>query len=127
MAGGAPLRLTVNVRVAGVGSVLPAASVAATEKVCRPAATPAAKRRSHDIRGIASATQANVDSVSDEAQVNAGASVLIVAPSAGPEVIVVSGATVSTLNVREAGVGSVSGTELVATTWKACPPSASGG
>ena len=47
---------------------------------------------------------------------NAGASVLMTSPSAGPEVIVVSGGVASTVNERDAGDGSVSGTEFVAAT-----------
>src|ERR1044072_5791369 len=82
--GGAPVRLIVNERVAGVGAVLPARSVAATENVWRPAVAPLANASSQDMSGIPSAMQANFEAVSDEAQANAGASELMVSPSAGP-------------------------------------------
>ena len=77
--------------------------------------------------GIPSATHANVEPGSEDAHANAGASVLIVEPSAGPDVIVVCGGDVSTVNVRDAGDGSVSGTEFVAATRNAFEPSASDG
>ena len=60
--------------------------------------------------------QANVAPGSLESQLNAGASVLMTSPSAGPAVILVSGGVASTVNERDAGLGSVSGTELTAAT-----------
>ena len=45
-----------------------------------------------------------------------------VAPAAGPPVIVVSGATVSTVQVREAGEASTLPTASMARTWKVCAP-----
>ena len=47
----------------------------------------------------------------------------IVAPSAGPPVIVVSGAVVSTVNVREAGEASTLPTASIARTENVCSPS----
>ncbi len=47
-----------------------------------------------------------------------------VAPAAGPPVIVVSGAAVSTVQVREAGVASTLPAGSVARTWNVCAPCA---
>ena len=49
-----------------------------------------------------------VEPSSLEAEVNVGVRVVVFEPSAGPSVIVVSGAVASTVNERSAGVESVS-------------------
>ena len=56
---------------------------------------------------------------------NVGVLSLVVEPPAGPPVIVVSGAAVSTVNVRDAGVGSVPFGPLTARTSNVCEPSVS--
>ena len=49
----------------------------------------------HAANGAASKRQENVEGTSSEAKVNAGLAISVDDPSAGPEVMVVSGATVS--------------------------------
>ncbi len=119
---------TVNVRVAGVGSTLPAASVARTENVYvrRPAPAERPRRRA---RGVRAGRGAGTVELALERRrlaaenVNDGA-VSPVVP-VGPVLIVVSGAAVSTVNVRVAGVGSMLPAVSVARTENVCAPSAS--
>ncbi len=100
---------TVNVRVAGDASTLPAASVARTLNVYAPSASePRMRGDVHDchVPAVApvSRRHSNVEPVSLEENVNVGEFVVIV--PVGPVSMVVFGAAVSTVNVRVAGVGS---------------------
>ena len=110
--------------MAGVGSVFPAASVARTLNAWVPGA------RSETVCGEAHAAYAppsnrhwNVPPVSVETKANV-AWVPATVPL-GPEVIVVSGAAVSTVHAREAGVGSVLPARSTARTSKVWLPSPS--
>ena len=97
---------TVKLRVAGVGSVLPAESVARTENVCRPSGSALyATPETQAVNGAPSRLQANVEPVSVELKPNE-ALVLFTVPD-GPEVIVVSGGVRSIVQLRLAGDGSV--------------------
>ncbi len=100
---------TVNVRVAGVASTLPAVSVARTENVYEPFGRRRVRlrRRARGVRArrrpaCPACTRTSPASV--DVNVNDGAVAFVV--PVGPPVIVVSGATVSTVNVRVAGDGS---------------------
>ncbi len=115
---------TLNARLAGVGSVLPAVSVARTSNVCAPSASAAV------VNGVVQAANApastrhwKVDPASVAVKENVGVLSLVV--PVGPAVIVVSGGVVSTLNARLAGVGSVLPAVSVARTSNVCAPSAS--
>ena len=100
---------TVNDRVAGVASTLPAASVARTENVY-------GRRQRPTTRGDVQLTyvpvvapgpsslHSNVEPGLAEVNVNDGEATFVV--PVGPPVIVVSGAAVSTVNVRVAGDAS---------------------
>ena len=102
---------TVNERVAGEASVLPAASVARTDTLWAPLASAVVV---HGLVQLAhepvSTRHWNVDPLSLDVNANVGV-VSLVGP-VGPEPIVVSGATLSvgrvvlTVNVRVAGVAS---------------------
>ena len=106
--------LTIQLRVAGVGSVLPAASLAATEKVWLPFARP--EYGAGDVQGpdgAPSRLQAKVAPVgSDEVNEIEPLFVVSVLPSTGSAPMVVSGGVVSpggtaTVQVLLAGDGSV--------------------
>jgi hypothetical protein len=116
---------TVNVRVAGVPSAFPAASVARTEKVCDPLPSDAAVTGEEQAaKSAPSSAHANVELLSLEMNANV-AVVSLVAPL-GPDVIVVSGAVVSsgsTVHVCAAGVPSVFPAASVARTRRVCVPS----
>ena len=120
---------TVNDRVAGVGSVLPAESVARTENVYVPSASvPRLRGDEHAWNDPVAAPgpsrrHSNVEPDSVEENVNDGA--LFADVPAGPVLIVVSGAVVSTVNVRVAGVGSTLPAASIARTENVCVPSAS--
>ena len=93
---------TVHVRVAGDPSVLPAASVARTSKVCEPFASPEYALGEEQLPQLpASSRHANVDPVSDEEKVKFAAP--LVAVPEGPESIWVSGGS------RSGGGGSGGG------------------
>ena len=95
----------VNIREAGVGSTLPAASVARTVNACVPSASvPRFRGDEHGWNVPVSSRHSNVDPDSLAENVNTGALLLVV--PVGPVLIVVSGAVVSTVKVRVAGVGS---------------------
>jgi hypothetical protein len=119
---------TVNEPVAAVGSALPAASVAVTEKVYVPSTR--SLNASGEVQAVAvpvavpgpSSRHEKVEADSDEVKANDGA-LLLVAPD-GPEVIVVSGAAESTVNDRVAGLGSGLPVASVAVTEKVYVPSA---
>ncbi len=86
---------TVKVRVAGVGSMLPAASIARTENVCSPSGSvPSACGDVHGANAAPSSLHSKVEFGSLEENVY-GLDV---------DVIDVSGAVVSTVKVRVAGV-----------------------
>jgi hypothetical protein len=97
---------TVNSRVAGAGSTLPAASVARTLKVQSPPAR--ATRVNGDSQDVHSGRpwsneHSRVEgSLAENSNVGVGS---LVRPS-GPESIVVSGGVVSTVKLRVAGVES---------------------
>ncbi len=117
---------TVKVRVAGVGSVLPFASVACTWKVWEPLVIPVSARGElHDWNVPPSNLHSNVEPDSFAEKPNEVDAVVTVEPSAGPELIVVSGgvwSVVSTVKVRVAGVASVLPASSVDRTWKVCGP-----
>ena len=96
---------TVNVREAGVASTLPAASLARTENVCSPLARFVyACGDVHAANAALSRRRAH-SNVAPGSLVKANDAELEVMVPVGPLVIVVSGAAVSTVNVRVAGVG----------------------
>ena len=114
---------TVNARLAGVASVLPAASVARTSKVCAPRLNaPVVNGDVHGANAAASTRHSNVEPAS--VAVNEKLGVVSLVTPLGPAVIVVSGAVVSTVNDRLAGVGSMLPAGSIARTSKVCAPSA---
>jgi hypothetical protein len=110
----------VQVRFAGLESVLPASSIARTRKVCAPSVSGAvvygvvhvpqapASRRHWKVPG---SLELNVNVGCDEPSV-----------PLGPDVIVVWGAAVSTVQLRVAGVGSVLPAPSRARTSNVCEP-----
>ena len=102
---------TLKLRVAGDASVLARASVARTENVCAPSGSTAvvwvAPGPEHGPNAAPSTLHAKVAPASGELNPNVGVVSSVVAPVAGPDVIEVSGAVVSTVNDEAAGVGSV--------------------
>ena len=117
------VRSIVQVKLAGVPSVFPAASVALTWKVCEPAARPLY------VCGLVQAAKAapssehwKLEPVSVELKLKLGPVELDGLD--GVDVIVVSGAVSSIVHVYVAGVGSVFPTASVARTWKVCEPAA---
>lgn len=97
---------TIHVRVVGVGSVLPAASIARVARVCSPSASPVSSLGDrHAAQAPASSLHSNVDAASEEENAKLDDAEAVVPE--GPERIVVSGATVSRANVLLAGVASV--------------------
>ena len=115
---------TVKDQVAGVGSRLPAPSMARTAKVCAPSASASV------VNGVVQAANAaasrrhwNVEPSSDAVKPNVGAFSWVELP--GLLVMVVSGGTVSTVKAQVAGVGSMLPAPSMARTAKVCVPSAS--
>src|SRR5215217_3223526 len=109
----------VHVNDAGVASVLPAASVARTSKVCEPSARPLYDFGEEQVvQEPPSIRHANVDPLSLELKEKLAAPALV--GSAGCAVIVVFGAAVSTVHVNEAGVASVLPAASVARASKVC-------
>src|SRR5512133_3484994 len=103
---GAVAAATVNDCVAGVASVLPAASVARTAMPCMPSVRPWV------VHGLVHAAQApesswhwNVDPLSLAVKANVG--VLSVVVPAGPDVIVVFGAVVSPAGAEPTVIGFI--------------------
>ena len=95
---------TVKVRPSGVWSVFPAGSVARTSKVWSPTASVAVVCGDvQTAHGPSSTRHSNVEPVSVEVKAKVGVLSLIVVPLAGPLVMVVAGAAVSTVKVRLAG------------------------
>jgi hypothetical protein len=114
---------TVHVRVAGVGSVLPAESVARTAKVWEPSPRPVYVRGDvHAVNAAPSRLHSNVAAGSSAEKLNV-AVVNAVEPS-GPEPIVVFGATVSTTTVRAFEAADVLPAASVAFAVYVCEPSA---
>ena len=110
---------TVHVRVAGVASVLPGrVGRAHAEGVCALGQPRVADRARPERRPVEAALERRPASVEENVNV---AEVLATVPD-GPAVIVVSGATVSTVHVRVAGVASVFPAASVARTRKVCEP-----
>ena len=96
---------SVKVRLAGVASVLPAASVARTEKVCGPSVSVAVVcGELHAVKASLSTRHSKLAPGSDEKS-NVGVASRV--NPVGPASIVVSGGIVSTVNVRVAAVVSV--------------------
>ena len=114
---------TVQSRCAGVWSVLPAASTARTSKACGPCAR--LEWLAGDVQLANAATPSrhwNVAAPSGEANAK-DAAVEDVGPC-GPPVSEVSGATVSTVHSRRAGLGSGLPAVFTARTSKVCGPCA---
>jgi hypothetical protein len=106
---------TVQVWTAGLGSTLPAPSVARTENVwLRSARRPIVSGLEHAAQAPASTLHSNVGPGSLAENSKVGASSLD--GSAGASSRVVFGAAVSTVQVWDAGVGSVRPAESVART-----------
>ena len=101
------VRSTVQVWLAGVASVLPAASVARTSKVWLPAPSePSVSGLEHDVQLPPSMRHSKVEPASEELNEKVG--VVSFDGSGGVESIVVAGGVRSTIHVYEAGVASVS-------------------
>src|SRR4051794_21138954 len=97
---------TTNEEVAGVASTFPAGSTAWILNVCGAFASPVTVvGLVQAAKAALSSEQANVAVASGE--VKTKVALVTEIPAAGPEVSVVSGATVSTVHVATAGVGSL--------------------
>ena len=105
---------TVKVRVAGVGSV-PAPVTARTWNSYAPSASPV-KDRGEEQLSHAPVVPSRHSNVADGTLVKAKLASRTPITPEGPDVIVVSGAVVSTVKVRVAGVGSVPA-PVTARTW----------
>src|SRR5687767_3371051 len=118
-----PVVSTVQVAAAGLASVLPAASLARTRNVCSPSARPlSATGETQDANAAPSRAHSKVALGSDE---NSNDALVLVVEAAGPEVIVVSGATAgSTVHSHGSGVSSGSPCELMPRTSNMWSPSA---
>ena len=115
---------TVNARDAGVGSTFPAGSVARTSKVWAPSVSdPVVSGVEHEPQAPPSTRHSKVEPAWSAEKPNVGVASLV-GPE-GPLSIAVSGAAVSTVKLRDAGVGSTLPTRSVARTSKVWAPSAS--
>ena len=116
---------TVNVRIAGVPSTLPAASVARTRTVCSPSLSGSV------VSGVAHGVNAAVSTlhakVAGSLALNVSSAATMFVNSSGPLSIVVSGGVVSTVKWLAAGVGSTLPAASTARTRKAWSPSRSAG
>src|SRR5688572_4047664 len=113
-------------RAAGAGSALPAGSTARTSKPCAPSASAGVTNTGvQPVNGAPSRRHSNRAPASREAKAKR-CTAARETPS-GPAVIVVSGATVSTVIERLAGVASRLPAGSIATAWITWAPSASGG
>ena len=116
--------------LAGEASTLPAASVARTEKVYAPSASGPYARGDAQLAYVPvvapgpSSLHSNVDPAFVEENVNDGDAPLVT--PLGPELIDVSGAAVSTVKLRVAGVASTLPAASVARTVNVYAPSTSG-
>src|SRR5918999_1414523 len=117
------VRSIVHVTAAGVPSVLPAASVALTSKVCEPALRPMYDLGEvHDVNAPASSLHSNVEPASLEVKLKLGSASL--SGSEGEAVIVVCGSVRSIVQVKEAGEASTLPAASVALTSKVWLPAA---
>ena len=115
---------TVKMCDAGVGSTLPARSVARTSNVCAPSASDAMLSGvEHEAHAPPSTRHSNVEPASSAENTNVGVG-SFVGPD-GPLLIVVCGAAVSTVKLREAGVASTLPAGSVARASKLWAPSVS--
>ncbi len=115
---------TVNARDAGVGSTFPAVSVARTSKVCAPSASdPVVSGVEQEPHAPPSTRHSKLEPAWLAENANVGVASLV-GPE-GPLSIVVFGAAVSTVKLREAGVASTFPARSVARTSNVCAPSAS--
>jgi hypothetical protein len=107
--GGVVSPWTVQLRLAGVASVLPAASMARTRKVWVPVVSPVYERGELQAAYavVESSEHWNVDPLSLALNVNVALVLVVVEPAAGPPVMVVLGGAMSTVHVRLAALGSV--------------------
>jgi hypothetical protein len=114
---------TLHAALAGVASTLPAASTARTLNTCGPCVF------TKNETGLVHAAQSALSSVhwktAPASDVNEMVALVVATVPLGAEVMVVSGATVSTVQVREAGVGSMLPATSFARTSNVCEPSAS--
>src|SRR3954468_23025776 len=113
---------TVHVRDAGDASTLPAASVARTSNVCAPTATPLKSRG--DVHAPHTPASRRHSNVAASLAPNVKLAVVAVTVPDGPPVIVVSGAVVSTAQLREAGDASTLPAASVARASNVCVPAA---
>ena len=103
---GVAMELIVQVKLAGVGSVLPAGSVARTWKVWLPLTKPLyVVGLVQEVKALPSWLQANV--LPGSVAVNANVALVLVLVSGGAEVMFVSGAMVSMTQLKLAGEGSM--------------------
>ena len=114
---------TVKVRVAGLASVLPAASVARTSNVCGPSASAAVVWG--EVQVVKASSSMRQSKLAPGSEENSNVGVASRVRPLGPVSIVVCGALVSTVIVRLAGVASVLPAASVARTSNVCVPSAS--
>ena len=115
---------TSKARWAGEASVFPAGSMARTWKVCGPSPSDAVVwAEVQETQASLSVRHSKVEPAWSDENVNVGVG-SFVGPE-GPLSIVVSGVAVSTVNARDAGVGSTFPAGSVARTSKVCAPSAS--
>jgi hypothetical protein len=113
---------TVQVRLAGVGSVLPTASVARTCTVWLPSVSPVyVLALVQEANAPASSLHSNVLPASEDA--NSKVPLVWFVGLVGPEVMVVCGGVASTVQVYVAGAGSVFPAASVALTSNVCAPS----
>jgi hypothetical protein len=114
---------TVQLKVAGDASEWPSASVARTENVCEPFASPKYDFGAvHAVAGAPSDEQVNVDALSLEANENETFAGEV---AGGAAVSVVCGAVVSTVQLYVAGAAEVLPAASVAFTDRVYEPSAS--
>ena len=117
-----PAVSTEKLRLAGLASVLPASSVARTSKVCGPSVSvPVVWGVVQEVKVPPSTAHSKVELGSVE--VNSKVGVLSAVGPEGPAVMFVSGSTVSTVKVCDAGVGSGLPTASRARTSKVWEPS----
>jgi hypothetical protein len=114
---------TVHDWLAGLGSRLPAASRACTRNSCEPGETVYETGEEQGLNPAWSSEHSKLEPVSLDVNVKVAPVLVVVA--GGPEAMVVWGADVSTVNVREAGVASVFPAASLARTWKVREPLAS--
>ena len=109
--------------MAGVESTLVAVSIARTAKVCGPG--PSAAVVNEELQTANAAASTRHSNVPASLEVNENVGVASLVGPFGPAVMVVSGAIVSTLKAREAGVTSTLVAVSIARTSKVCAPLAS--